>query len=1760
MCNKGVMKLGILKFRNKVLSGAISIMMLFQPFATNIISMTAYAEDSTTTSVTTTSGSSGVSSDGVGSTRGEGSNARVRANIQWAQKKSFQDMNADDLSQLTYDDLRMIGVFLSNFYEPWSTALGVSETEDDTKEKMINVLVKQCNFHKDVAEALVPMIWQMVLDTAKPLNIGVLEKDGTIRKDSGKGSGKLDWDGIKSLDNSDDGGFKGSYYNFLSCWAGNTNIKKEESIINAGANKFCLYWTDNGVDKIVFDTGRNFKPDDVDTQNRRFSASSLAYGLLNDNLDYGNGIGSSIMAVEDYNVFKEIPAEHKDKTAIINSQLYVDCFGDILVDVATNQYILVPACVNPYAWYDYEDGVKTAGDRLNLINSYFIGEAEESHIQKWGDRYYFLVYTGDKSLFNLKYYRLWRNNSEWKLDKEAFMESEETKDLRDRLENQYDLKGGKLFSEAKNFTNWMTYSSYLSKGTNGKYDIKNTGHSTNPPSDFKSDLSVIPNYSMLKFGAYDSAKIDKDNYQSMIMIDSLGAFDSATDENSTVFRSANLFTDVASDAEEASQTISGMTGANKFNGVKGTVTSLGQSSTAKQYFVSIYLSYVFAYYDTSTGADRKVPYAFNKDLFPTDMSNVDFSGIEIENNAMQEEVLSLAYYIMHPKKGLEVVKQWFKNKVSSILCGWHEDMVGAGNGVVTTGSTRYIGFSGYVTIPNLGDLSWTNWLLQQYDALVVYFIIAIIIAMFGYVMIGSLTLQRAILGVLIFSICAYLPPKMIDSTVNVSNLMCDKIYSSKFTYWALVQHQQYASDINSAVAENDEQQYLAKIFQNQAVQNSDNYAVVTLKWQCPKKENYVANIKQEMKEMAGNDNIFRLVSGLVSEQVSGESFDEAAQDLYLYRSYTDVASYAKAAYENGKTYYRDTGISPAISNGMAYANVLAKPKWSNAYEYVQSKSRDSVDLAKDINRYLTDVIYLNTPFTVTESSYKYAVDNGFVLDGRSSGGTGNRLEKNKGYHIVAPLCSPSVAITAFSEISSYPTTVSATINGDPLLNTLNLHLSGLPQQCFNNTLHDLNQVASEGAEGSMKVVGGTDTLSNATTVDKEDAMSLFNFALYTESPFYYFSYNLQDQLQMMVDGEFQEYYADGSVVLDTKAPDNPTYSDLFLASNGQYFFNNKLTAQNGIAAGYGEMRDFMDMRSLFTVVMPYLHEVNKIVVEWDEKYGLYMYDDADLQYNENYELVLPSGLDNIDSDEFYRYWHNANVAQLLNLYTPWVDTMYSCDYAKPETIYVAGEKYVVENPLNPWSYVELSSTGAGATTKIIGGRPMVFSRSEMAYYGLNMDDLTQVEQKIITMYDDVYASLLQLMDYYSFEPEVLNTGAAMLETFAFNKNFSETDLFGEDYTLYPQSYELKNFSYDAFLRLILAETTGEDISKSYEDNGGSFYMAVINNSSILTGIMFIAVDLLACYAIPALKLFFLLAIFAMSVLLILSAVVKIEISLPRVLWTSLVSPLLKFFAVTVGMAFAVSLFMSDGNRSVTHRNGFAIGLGDPVMVLIVMLLINILVLVLYFKIVKKCFQDCVKYGKSVYQSAKGMVGGVLSGAVVGSALATISGKINKDSEFGGTHASFNTSNTTSGVSAGMSGASPEQRGKQNVGRKTVMPHSNRRAVRRDMRRDMRRELDGAAKRGNNAQSNSQNNPYNQKIDKYGRMDMRRDADMRARDRWRDVASDANASQRMRDKAESKVRAYDRKLDKLNRKYSDTSFMSKRKVSEARMADKDARKK
>lgn len=58
--------------------------------------------------------------------------------------------------------------------------------------------------------------------------------------------------------------------------------------------------------------------------------------------------------------------------------------------------------------------------------------------------------------------------------------------------------------------------------------------------------------------------------------------------------------------------------------------------------------------------------------------------------------------------------------------------------------------------------------------------------------------------------------------------------------------------------------------------------------------------------------------------------------------------------------------------------------------------------------------------------------------------------------------------------------------------------------------------------------------------------------------------------------------------------------------------------------------------------------------------------------------------------------------------------------------------------------------------------------------------------------------LYDLLNYYSFSDVTMNTAAAMNCAFEFNSVFSENGIFSDNHNIYPQSYELADFSYDAF--------------------------------------------------------------------------------------------------------------------------------------------------------------------------------------------------------------------------------------------------------------------------------------------------------------------------------------------------------------------------
>ena len=463
----------------------------------------------------------------------------------------------------------------------------------------------------------------------------------------------------------------------------------------------------------------------------------------------------------------------------------------------------------------------------------------------------------------------------------------------------------------------------------------------------------------------------------------------------------------------------------------------------------------------------------------------------------------------------------------------------------------------------------------------------------------------------------------------------------------------------------------------------------------------------------------------------------------------------------------------------------------------------------------------------------------------------------------------------------------------------------------------------------------------------------------------------------------------------------------------------------GADTGYGDVRDYLDMRSLFTAVIPVLKESNNKVLEWDNLYGLDLYDGIPCD-----EGVSTEGF---NSEQLQQYWHNKCVAKIWNMYTPWLDVMYDCSYAKPQNIVVNGEKYLVKDPLDYRTYW-VDKNNDGEWNSDDEGRPMIFSRSEMKYYGLSESDLTAVEQKVLNVQDNVMNDLYKLNNYVTFNDEVLNTASAMIVTFDFNKEFSQSGLLTEGHQLYPQAFELKNFSYDAYLRLILASASGESLLTS--DNKTSLYQTILENTGVVTGILLVINDVIAVHCISCVKLFFLVGIFLLSILMLICSALKLDLKITTVVWKILITPLIKFLCINIGHALIVSLFMSDGATGVTGTSATTISTGEPTTAIILMLILNITVFYLYFRVTRDIVKDVIKYTKAVSTSVQGVAGQLytgITGVAVGSAF---SGAIGATGSALKTGAGL--SGATVGGTAKISGNVAESAGKHaKAGAKTV---------------------------------------------------------------------------------------------------------------------------
>lgn len=970
--------------------------------------------------------------------------------------------------------------------------------------------------------------------------------------------------------------------------------------------------------------------------------------------------------------------------------------------------------------------------------------------------------------------------------------------------------------------------------------------------------------------------------------------------------------------------------------------------------VSLYTSYlVSSLYEEGGKAETigSLGYRMNSSQFPAIPSEPLNISAEAKSDMMLTNIRDWLYYLLHPTEGLNYFRVWLTNKFNAFLVGIHNDMNGTFGVGITTGTSAYRNNYGYVTTPDLSEIEWTDSLISMYNTAIPFLIVIMLILMlFAYVT-GILSLQKSFFGFILFAVFLFTPVNLINGVVSVSNEVSSHIYGEKFTYWALIQQETYSNAIEEASNGDSYSNYLRTLYDtNSKTYSNQGSESIVLKWQAPKKmASLMLSQKDSEKVNSLKSGSEKLLKGFLDTQYTGESYTGDSESLYMYRSYLDISNFSQYMYRGLSG---DTGEVTRASTKEITNDIL-----SNWNEGLQTNIRTLR------NSYAQDRKYGYTP-----------------VNGDGTNDSGSTLR------IVAPLSS---------RVVNDALGVRGTIKDLDIDKYV-----GINQDFFNFSVPVFNKKESALPLKSTLVENATEATDKdwlRQQLDKytnEDLIGLAVYGIFSENPFYYFSWDLYDN---------------GMI---PSASSNSGFKDLLLGEDSAGFFYN--------TEGNGELRDFMDMKSLFTYIIPYMRQCNDVVREWDDTYGIFTYDGVPTEEGHWNDSDIK------DNKELrQKYWHNLNVARLYGMYCPWVDIMYECSYAKSEKIKVQGQTYIIEDPINPYCYPE--------------ERPMVFSRSEMLDYGLSNADLTKVEKKIMQCNEGMQERLFELLNYHNFNDVTLNTAAAMNCAFEFNQTFSEMGLFNNNNNIYPQTFELGDFSYDAFLRFILANTTGE----SMVDKSADFYSVVVKKSSTITAIMLIILDVISIYVLPAFKIFFIIAVFLLSILIILSTAFRVDAEqrfITKVI-AGLIKPMLSFLLVSVIFSFLISLFMGSGNKGVTQTRDISISMGDPVTVMIAVAALSIGVLILYGKIIMYVCRLLLKEGKLVANFIGGVIGEV--GHSISKGFSKITGG-------GKSHAGTGSSGSSGGSSFG--GEEPTQSAST---RATSRANSNMGSVKEKEEKDVR---------------------------------------------------------------------------------------------------------
>lgn len=957
----------------------------------------------------------------------------------------------------------------------------------------------------------------------------------------------------------------------------------------------------------------------------------------------------------------------------------------------------------------------------------------------------------------------------------------------------------------------------------------------------------------------------------------------------------------------------------------------------------------------SNGKDSK----FKTEIFDekSDLLKFDVKAITISEEEMKSKLLQQAYAITNPSVGRDLRKQIFLNNFQDWLYDGYTKIVYGGSIIEYQSNVSKVSSnrnsSGFLSIDNYYDNPFTSWFMNIYGdiALIILGVGIIIVLISG--LITRKGLAWFIISVVMVVNIVLVTPSMGEIVPYVSEKIVTSMFGDRINFWAaseLIENARllnasgtgqlvdgYGNDVSAEVLA------LVKEFNTVYLDRS-----LMLRLDISKKVTQTKRVKYmaELQRMQST----RWLLPTIMRQFSATN----SEDSYKY-VYVSMSEYFDSARQLYQIYYmpgeRSSDMGTTYNQKDYSPDFLFEPKqmWSD--------------------------------YTPLYETYYQIVENGDVVN------NGDRL----------------IASRRSGNTDKAPHTIFYLLNSVSAVGHVNTPVGfQAPTINLNNTLEKIEEQVVAAVPGIRDKMGILSVeVENAAgdylASDDSSVRQLYGYLWMTESPYFYFYTAIKD-LRAKTSGTGAGGDIFNAAEISSIDP-MMSMADFVTQLQGRYT-DERGTANTNKAEnkfrhtfmrenGTGDIKDFCDLRELFTNVLPYMYTMQILAGGVDGDGGVFG--------------------DKLITD--YTIYNDFNLKSWM-FRSNWVTKlMESKEYNTVVTaVNSRGEKFNVEKQLLPSNYL----FGLGNTSKP-GGRQMVFSQEEMNDMQLTQFDLTHAELKIQKFYEQTERDITILLNYVNLDginTEVMYELMALIATNNFCKVFSPDNGINDKLALYPQSLELRNISFDSVLRMLMLNATN-DTTYVY---GDTMYN-VIANADIISAIFLLITCACCVWIIPftrnvimALLLF--LGLYATLTQIVAGDKLKVKVT------ASYFLNLIIFLVMNIAFFGAISLLMGVVSPTdVLSIKSVGSTITSPFWVLLVLMILCGLYLFGAFKMLKFTIKNYKDMGAVAY-------GAMLSniGDKIGGGFSSFGGMLAGMAGFGVGRATAGGDGDGSGEGSGESGA------------------------------------------------------------------------------------------------------------------------------------------